>query len=235
MSYLDQSGILLVDKATDWSSHDVVKFIRRFGCKKVGHAGTLDPMATGLLVILIGKGTKLSNRFSGDSKVYQTRMRLGIETDSQDAVGKLVKELPTDSLDEQQVRNAIESFLGDIEQIPPMFSALKRDGKKLYDLARKGITVEREPRPITIHQLTIENVDLPFADFTVHCSKGTYVRTLCHDIGNLLGCGGHMASLRRTVSGQFSIEDAHAMEDIKEWSKEQLLEAMISLDSLSYD
>ena len=232
MQLSDQNGILLVDKAADWSSHDVVKFIRRFGIKKVGHAGTLDPMATGLLVILVGRGTKLSNQLSGSSKIYESRLCLGIETDSQDAVGSVVKEQEVGQFDEDEIRSVFDSFNGDIEQIPPMYSALKRDGKKLYDLARKGITIEREARPVTIHELAVNRIELPYINFTVHCSKGTYVRTLCHDIGKTLGCGGHMASLRRTASGSFSIADAHPVESIKKWSKEALSDAIIKLEDL---
>ncbi len=224
------SGILLVDKPKEWTSHDVVNCIRRrFRLKKVGHAGTLDPAATGLLVILLGKATKLSARLTGDDKVYSGTMRLGVETHSQDAEGEITATSSTDGITPEAVQKVAAEFVGDISQIPPMVSAIKKDGQPLYKLARKGQTVEREPRLITIHSLEITRIEIPQVDFQVHCSKGTYVRTLCADIGAKLGCGAHLSDLRRLSSGPFNVKDAHSLEAIKTWEQEELLQARLSL------
>ncbi len=227
---LQQSGVLLVDKPTDWTSHDVVKFVRRFGIKKVGHCGTLDPNATGLLVLVLGRATKLSQRFSGQKKTYEGCMELGKTTTSQDAQGDLVEERDWSHVTETQVHEIMSEFVGDIMQVPPMVSALKRGGRKLYELARKGIEVEREPRPVTIHELDLQNVTLPEVRFRVHCSKGTYVRTLCADVGERLGCGAHLKTLRRTASGIFTVDKAFPMEDIKTWNADDLYENFIPLE-----
>ena len=211
-------GILLVDKPQGWTSHDIVNLVRRrFRQNKVGHCGTLDPMATGLMVIVLNKGTKLSQHLSGDSKSYLGTILLGQDTDSQDAEGKVTAEFDMSSVTESQIRDLVPQFSGAIEQIPPMFSALKRGGKTLYDLAREGKEVEREPRPITIHELRIEKVELPTFDVFVHCSKGTYIRTLAYDMGKALNGGAHLVGLRRLCSGQFNIEDAFTIDQIKTW------------------
>jgi tRNA pseudouridine55 synthase len=226
-----ESGILLVDKPRDWTSHDVVACIRgRFKIKKVGHCGTLDPEATGLLVVVLGRATKLSQRLMASSKVYCGTMTLGVETDSQDAAGEVVATTEIgDDVSEERLRAVAAEFVGEQQQIPPMTSAVKKDGKKLYELARKGKTVEREPREITIFSLDILGVKFPDVEFRVHCSKGTYVRTLAADIGEKLGCGGHLKSLRRERSGDFDVADAYPMDEIKGWEREQALEAMIPL------
>lgn len=230
---LAESGVLLVDKPEEWTSHDVVNCVRRrFRVKKVGHCGTLDPAATGLLVIVLGKATKLSSRLSGQDKVYTGTMRLGVETTTQDREGEVTATRDCSGIDEAQVRAALAQFTGEQLQIPPMVSAVKQDGKPLYKLARKGIEVEREPRPICIHELTVAEVRLPDVDFTVACTKGTYVRTLCVDIGNVLGCGAHLAALRRTHSGAFDIADAVTIDEIKTWEREDLLARMMPLTEL---
>jgi tRNA pseudouridine55 synthase len=227
------SGALLVDKEPDWTSHDVVKFIRRFGFKKVGHCGTLDPFATGLLIIVIGKATKLSNLLSGHDKDYLGTLTLGVTTDSQDRTGAVIAEADWSTVTEDELRNVMDTFKGDIEQVPPMVSAIKRGGKKLYELARQGIEIHRDPRPITIHEMSVLTVDLPDATFRVKCSKGTYVRTLSNDIGDKLGCGGHLKDLRRLGSGPFSVDGAVSMETLKQWSREDVVNHMIPIDKIA--
>lgn len=228
-----ESGILLIDKPAEWTSHDVVNCVRRrFRFRKVGHCGTLDPAATGLLVLLLGRATKLSQRLMNQQKIYAGTMRLGIETDSQDRDGKVVATGDIGGIAPEDVERVAATFVGEIMQVPPMVSALKKDGKPLYKLARKGQTVEREPRPVTIHRLTITAIRIPDVDFEVACSKGTYVRTLCADMGRKLGCGAYLHELRRLQSGFFDVKDAYTMEEVKTWEREQLLEAMIGLGDL---
>jgi len=217
------SGVLLVDKPAEWTSFDVVNFVRgRFNIPKVGHCGTLDPAATGLLVIVLGRFTKLSQHFSGEDKIYDARIQFGIETDSQDLDGEVTAEYDWSGLDDEQVKTAIMSFVGEQEQIPPMVSAKKKDGKRLYELARKGIVVERDPVEININSIDIASIELPLANFTVKCSKGTYIRTLCYDIGKKLECGAVLNNLRRTGSGELKIEDAVTIEQLKEWEQAEL-------------
>jgi len=219
------SGVLLVNKPQGWTSHDVVNCIRRrFKIKKVGHCGTLDPLATGLLIILTGKATKLSEMLSSKDKVYQTTMLLGSETDSHDADGKVTVEKPWDHITEDDIIRIAGSFVGEQDQLPPMVSAVKKDGKPLYKLARQGIEVERQPRQINIHSLDIDSIELPKIHFTVHCTKGTYVRVLCYDMGRKLGTAAHMAGLSRLSIGRFRLEDAFEIDQIKSWDKEQFLE-----------
>jgi tRNA pseudouridine55 synthase len=221
----EENGILLVDKPKDWTSHDVVNFVRnRFNVPKVGHCGTLDPAATGLLVVVLGKFTKLSQKFSGEDKTYRTTILLGVETDSQDMAGAVLVTRDPSAVTEAAFREALMQFRGEQQQIPPMVSAVKRDGKKLYDLARQGIEIERDPKTVFIHSIEINSITLPTADFTVECSKGTYVRTLCHDIGRKLGCGAVLRDLRRTCSGDFQLEDAVTVETMKTWEQRQLQE-----------
>ncbi|MCH2175302.1 MAG: tRNA pseudouridine(55) synthase TruB [Lentisphaeria bacterium] len=227
-----ESGMLLVDKAAGWTSHDVVAYIRRFGFKKVGHCGTLDPDATGLLLIVVGKGTKLSQQLSGDSKIYEATLKLGNSTSTQDASGAVTAEGDYTNLTHEEIEEVVMSFMGPGQQIPPMVSALKHKGKRLYELEREGIEVERPPRNIEIHELKISRIEPPEVDFCVHCSKGVYVRTLCHDIGEKLGCHGHMSNLRRTKSGAFSIENSSNIEAIKEWDLETLLAKLIPLEEI---
>ena len=216
-------GILLVDKPADWTSFDVVNFVRgRFNLPKVGHCGTLDPAATGLLVLTIGKFTSFSSRFAGDDKTYEATLKLGITTDSYDMEGNITSQCDASHLDDESVRNAILSFTGEQKQLPPMVSAVKVGGKKLYELARKGIEIEREPRDIFIENIDITRCANPEYDFTVKCSKGTYIRTLCHDIGQKLGVGGTLSALRRTQSGRFTIENALTIEKIKEMEQQDI-------------
>lgn len=191
-----------------WTSHDVVARVRRvLDGAKVGHAGTLDPDATGVLVLCLGKATKLSAFLMEGEKVYVGRGRLGVTTDTQDASGAVIREHPVEVAPDD-VRRAAERFVGRIEQIPPMFSAVKVAGRKLYRLARRGLSVERASRPVTVFELRIDAVELPEFDFALRCSKGTYVRTLVHDLGDALGCGAHLLRLRRAAQGGFRSEDA---------------------------
>ena len=218
-----RSGVLLLDKPKDWTSHDVVAFIRsRFNVSKVGHCGTLDPAATGLLVVVLGKFTKLSQKFSGEDKVYKATMLLGTETDSQDMDGNIVKTSDYSSVTEEELRKVIASFIGDQDQIPPMVSAVKKDGARLYELARKGVEVAREPKQISIYNIDIEKIEFPYVSFTVYCSKGTYIRTLCADMGAKLGCGASLFSLQRIRSGEFELQNAVDIETVKGWTQDDL-------------
>ncbi len=184
--------------------------------KRVGHAGTLDPMATGVLVMLLGKATKLSNTFMSDDKEYIAKAFFGKKTDTQDAFGKVIEEKDIDNLDMEVVKKALDNFRGEIEQIPPMVSAIKYKGKKLYQLARSGKTIKREPRKITIKNIEILDFKFPEMTFKIRCSKGTYVRTLCEDIGEALGVPSHMSGLIRSASGDFLLENSKNMDDVNE-------------------
>jgi len=210
------NGILIVDKPQGLTSHDVVDFIRKhFDIKKVGHAGTLDPLATGVLVLLLGNMTKQASKFMNDDKEYEATLSLGVTTDSCDALGKILSEKPTNEITEEAVRKAFDHFQGEIMQVPPMVSALKFKGERLYKLARQGKVVPRNPRKVTLYKLAINEMVLPKVSFHLTSSKGTYVRTLCHDIGERLGCGAHMSQLRRVRSGNFSIEDSVTLPVLK--------------------
>jgi tRNA pseudouridine55 synthase len=202
---------------------------RRFHFKKVGHCGTLDPSATGLLILVVGHATKVSDYLARDHKVYKAVMTLGESTSSHDADGDTVEEKAFDHVTEDAVRSVLTGYIGDQMQIPPMVSAVKKGGKKLYELARQGIEIERDPRPITIHDLSIESINLPDVEFTVDCSKGTYVRTICHDLSIELGTLGHMSSLVRVKSGDFDLDDASDIAEMKTWEREEFLEKMIPL------
>ncbi len=216
-------GVLLVDKPKGWTSFDVVNMVRsRFNIPKVGHCGTLDPAASGLLVLMLGKFTRLSQKFSGEDKVYQSDMLLGTETDSHDMDGEITVENDYSQITEDQIREVIASFTGNQEQVPPMFSAKKKDGKRLYKLARQGIEVEREAKEINIESIKIDEINLPHVKFTVKCSKGTYIRTLCADIGSKLGCGATLFDLRRILSGKFDLNDAITVETLKNWEQPDL-------------
>jgi tRNA pseudouridine55 synthase len=210
-------GILLVDKPAGITSHDIVDRLRRkLKMKKIGHAGTLDPLATGLMIMLIGKATKVSQFLISLDKSYEGEFLLGVETDSQDADGQVVQEKPVSpEINEERVKEEMKSFLGDQYQTPPMFSAKKIDGVPLYKMARKGKTVEREPRFIRINELSLKNWDSPRGEFSMACSKGTYVRTVLHDLGQRLECGAHLTSLRRTQIDQFEIEGARTLEELE--------------------
>ncbi len=226
-------GILLVDKPTDWTSSDVVVKIRNhFKFSKVGHGGTLDPLATGLLVLLIGKGTKLSDHIMGGDKIYEGTMHLGITTDSQDSDGEILEEKDASHITREQVEAAIQNYMGDIEQIPPMVSAIKKDGVPLYKLARKGKVIERDPRKIHVYEYEILEFNSPLVTFRVKSTKGTYVRTLAHDLGNDLGVGASLDALRRTGSGTLSIDNVHTMEEIQACDRESIGEKMIHLADL---
>jgi tRNA pseudouridine55 synthase len=202
-------GALLIDKPSGPTSHDVVDAIRRkFGIKKVGHCGTLDPNATGLLIIVLGRGTKLSEKLMSDDKVYEGTIKFGEATDSYDADGELTASLPVPPLTMAELNEAAATFVGDLMQKPPMVSAVKKGGVPLYKLARKGLEVEREARLIHVYSFRFTAYDEPVGQFSVACTKGTYVRSLAHDLGDKLGCGAHLATLRRTVSGKFDVTNA---------------------------
>ena len=211
------SGILIIDKTQGWTSMDVCAKLRGiFREKRIGHAGTLDPMATGVLPVFIGRATRAVEFASEGQKEYGAGLRLGLVTNTQDTSGEVLEERPfRGSL--QDLEAVLDRFRGDIQQVPPMYSAIRINGKKLYELARKGREVERQPRPVTIHSLTVEEQTCP-AEFIlrVRCSKGTYVRTLCHDIGLALGCGGCMSSLRRTMAAGFSLDRAVTLEQVQQ-------------------
>lgn len=209
-------GVLLVDKPKGLTSHDVVYRLRRkLGLKKIGHAGTLDPMATGLLVMLIGKATRISQYLMSVDKAYEGEATLGVVTDSQDAEGEVLTTVPVPVLTEVQVRAAMRGFLGDQYQTPPMHSAIKIGGVPLYKLARKGEEVEREPRFIRVMAFDLLTCTPPTLTFRLLCTKGTYVRTIAHDLGQKLGCGAHLSALRRTASGQFDIAQCLTLDAIE--------------------
>lgn len=226
-------GILLVDKPAGPTSHDIVDRIRRhFHLKKVGHGGTLDPAATGLLIILLGHGTRLSERFMSSDKTYEGAMRLGISTDSQDADGKIVREADPSSVTREQLEAAMATFKGDMYQTPPMVSAVKIEGVPLYKLARRGQEVERKPRFIHIYEFRLFDFTSPKATFRLRCTKGTYVRTICHDIGEKLGCGAHLEQLRRTQSGDFDVKNAIPLDRLMTLAQPQLLDVVLPMHSL---
>ena len=221
-------GILLVDKPSGMTSHDVVDRIRHtFRISKVGHGGTLDPMATGLLIMLLGRGTRLSNDIMGTDKVYEGSMLFGTTTASEDADGAITGTADYSAVTREAVEAEMKKWLGDVQQIPPMVSAIKKDGVPLYKLARKGQEVVREPRWLHIYEFTMLDFALPRVTFRLRCSKGTYVRTLCADIGRALGCGAHLADLRRTRSGEFSIEKALRLDDLLKLRLDDLLPHII--------
>jgi len=208
-------GLLLVDKPAGLTSHDVVDAIRRhFRLKKVGHTGTLDPVATGLLVLTIGKATKLTDKLISQSKDYVATCLLGKTSDTQDIEGKILSEAETAHLTENEIHQAVLKFSGEQYQEPPMFSAIKKNGKKLYELAREGIVIPRELKKINIFEIRVEEIQLPQVTFFVSCSKGTYVRTLCHDLGQKLGCGGLLNALKRTRSGLYHLEQASSFREL---------------------
>lgn len=216
MQVKELEGVLLVDKPRGLTSHDVVYRLRRkLQMKKIGHAGTLDPMATGLLIMLIGKATRISQYLMSTDKVYEGEATLGVVTDSQDAEGEVMETRPVPPLTEAQVREAMRGFLGDQYQTPPMHSAIKIEGVPLYKLARKGEEVEREPRFIRVMSFELTSFALPKIAFRLHCTKGTYVRTIAHDLGNKLGCGAHLSALRRTASGKFDLAQGLTLEQIE--------------------
>jgi tRNA pseudouridine55 synthase len=227
-------GVLLVDKAEGMTSHDVVALVRRsLGIKKVGHCGTLDPIATGLLLITIGRGTKVQDLLMSEDKEYVGTLALGITTSTQDRQGAIIDQRPVPSFDENKIRAAFQKFRGDFYQLPPMVSAKKHGGVPLYKLARQGKVVEREPRLVHVYRYTVDRIALPEIDFSVICSKGFYVRTYVHDIGEVLGCGAHLKSLRRTKSGRFDVANAFSVDEIKNKPRPEIAQHILSLPEVS--
>jgi tRNA pseudouridine55 synthase len=229
----DPDGILLIDKPQEWTSHDAVAKIRNFfQLNKVGHGGTLDPNATGLIAILIGRGTKLSAKVMGSDKTYEGEILFGVETDSQDTDGEVIAEKDPSGITEEQLRDEMRAAVGDQMQMPPMVSAIKKDGVPLYKLARKGQEIEREPRFIHVYKFALNSFEPPRATFEVKCTKGTYVRTIAHDLGQRLGCGACLSQLRRTQSGNFDISNAWKLDDILTWDRQELASHLIPMDQV---
>jgi len=221
-------GAILIDKPAGPTSHDVVDVIRRkFGIKKVGHCGTLDPNATGLLIIVLGRGTKLSEKLMSDDKVYEGTIKFGETTDSYDVDGQIVSTAPVPPLTLKQLNAAAAAFIGDQMQVPPMVSAIKKDGVPLYKLARKGIEVEREPRLIHIFSFQFTDYQEPAGKFKIACTKGTYVRSLAHELGQKFGCGAHLATLRRSAAGKFNVADATPLNDVLKLTTAELEKKVI--------
>lgn len=232
--YTGPSGVLLIDKAPDMTSHDVVAIARRaLNTKKIGHCGTLDPMATGLLMLVIGRATKIQDLLMSENKIYEGTLTLGARTSTQDRQGDILETREVGDYSEAEITAAFDAYKGDFEQLPPMVSAIKKDGVPLYKLARKGQEVERKLRPVSVSKYEISRTELPEIDFRVFCTKGFYVRTYANDIGEKLGCGGHLSALRRTNSGKFTLERAVTVEQLKEADPEVLMKALISLAEIS--
>ena len=224
-------GLLVVDKPAGWTSHDVVAKVRQIiGIQKIGHVGTLDPDATGLLPLCVGQATRIIEYLRDIPKTYTVRMKLGEETDTEDATGKIVKRQPLNGLSEQQVRESVISFQGEILQVPPIYSALKKDGRRLYEYAREGKDVPREARKINLYEITDIQCSLPYAAFSVKCSSGTYVRSLCRDIGRALGVGAHLAELRRTNCIHFTEKDSYPLSDLIAMKRESVLSILVAMD-----
>lgn len=227
-------GAILIDKPAGPTSHDVVDAIRdQFRIKKVGHCGTLDPNATGLLIIVLGRGTKLSEKLMSSDKVYEGTIKFGESTDSYDANGELVSSLPVPPATLEELNSLAATFVGDQMQTPPMVSAVKKDGVPLYKLARKGVEVERQARLIHVYNFKFSDYQEPFGRFRVACTKGTYVRSLAHELGQKLGCGAHLATLRRTVSGKFDVKDAIEFEKVLGLSNSEMEKRVIPFLKLS--
>lgn len=234
MNSTSLDGVLLVDKAPGMTSHDVVAIVRRrLNTKKVGHCGTLDPLATGLLIIVLGRGTKIQDLLMAEDKEYIGTMTLGVTTDSQDADGQVVETKPVPEYPREQIDAAFGKFQGDFYQLPPMVSAIKKEGVPLYKLARQGKTVEREPRFVHVYAHEIQQIRPPEIDFRVVCSKGFYVRTYAFDIGNELGCGAHLKKLRRTKSGKFTLEHSVTVDDIQNLDPAVVEQRILSLPTVS--
>ena len=232
---MEADGVLLIDKPSGCTSHDVVDYVRnRFHFKKVGHCGTLDPLATGLLMLVIGKATKIQDLLMAEDKEYAGTMELGKTTDSQDADGKVLETMPIPPLTADELNAAFKKYTGDFYQMPPMVSALKKQGVPLYKLARAGKTVERDPRLVTVHSYAIDNIALPLVKFRIQCSKGFYVRTYCHDIGRDLGCGAHLVQLSRLKSGNFSLQRSLGWETLQKITDaRELLPSLLTLPEVS--
>lgn len=228
------SGVLLIDKGPGMTSHDVVAVARRaLNTKKIGHCGTLDPMATGLLILVVGKATKIQDLLMSEDKEYVGSLELGKTTNTYDAEGTVEQERDTSSLTEEQIREAFAQFKGDFYQVPPMVSAIKKDGVPLYKLARQGKEIEREPRLVHVYGYRIDRIEVPVVDFTIKCSKGFYVRSYAYDIGEILGCGAHLKSLRRTRSGRFDLQRSITFEELKHGEPSVVRSRMLSLPEVS--
>ncbi|MCR4655729.1 MAG: tRNA pseudouridine(55) synthase TruB [Lachnospiraceae bacterium] len=237
MGRFEYNGIIVIYKEKGFTSHDVVAKLRGIlKQKKIGHTGTLDPMAEGVLPVCLGSATKLCDMLTESGKEYETTLLLGKVTDTQDVTGTVLNEAPDEAvmgLSEDEIRSAVNSFTGDYRQIPPMYSALKVNGKKLYELAREGKTVERKARLVTIYKTDILSIELPLVRLRVSCSKGTYIRTLCEDIGNRLSVGGTMQELLRTRAHEFDIKDSHRLSEIEELNRNgELINVIIPTDSV---
>jgi len=230
------NGVLLVDKGPDMTSHDVVAVARRcLNMKKIGHCGTLDPMATGMLILVLGSGTKLQDLLMSEDKEYVGSMKLGQTTNTQDREGEVLEEKPVPAFSDEEVKAAFEAYQGDFYQMPPMVSAIKIGGVPLHKLARQGKVVEREPRFVRVYAHEINRIAIPDIDFRVVCSKGFYVRTYAHDIGQKLGCGAHLTALRRTRSGHFSFKEGNhtTFEALKEGRRDEVMKSIMSLYDVS--
>ncbi len=228
------AGVLVIDKAPDMTSHDVVAIARRsLGTRKIGHCGTLDPMATGLLMLVVERATKIQDLLMSEDKEYVGTLTLGTTTNTQDRQGEPVEEKEVPAFSAEEIDGAFSEFTGEFEQIPPMVSAIKKDGVPLYKLARKGQEVKRDPRPVRVERYEVSRVELPEVDFTVECSKGFYVRTYAHDIGQKLGCGAHLSALRRVRSGRFTLDRAIDIDTLKTAPREDLYKQIISLAEIS--
>lgn len=228
------NGVLLIDKEPGMTSHDVVALARkRLGIKKIGHCGTLDPMATGLLILVVGRATKIQDLLMSEDKEYEGTITLGVTTDTQDRQGQVLEERPVEGISEEDIRKAFDRFKGEFYQTPPMVSAIKKDGVPLYKLARQGKTVERQPRLVSVYTHKLLRVEPPEVDFRVLCSKGFYVRTYAHDIGEALGCGAHLSDLRRTRSGRFDLSRSVTVTRLKQEDPEALRQCLISLPEVS--
>ncbi|RDU24369.1 tRNA pseudouridine(55) synthase TruB [Anaerosacchariphilus polymeriproducens] len=230
------NGIINVYKEKGYTSHDVVAKLRGIlKQKKIGHTGTLDPDAQGVLPICLGKGTKICDMLTEKDKTYETEMLLGVVTDTQDTTGNIISKKPV-QLDTDEIKEVILGFIGEYQQIPPMYSAIKVNGKKLYELAREGKEIERKARKVIIHHIKITNIDFPYVRLIVQCSKGTYIRTLCHDIGYQLGCGGCMNQLTRTQVGRFEIQEAKNLNQIEELAKTNAISSILTeIDEMFLD
>ena len=221
-------GAILIDKPAGPTSHDVVDAIRRtFGIKKVGHCGTLDPNATGLLIIVLGRGTKLSEKLMGDDKVYEGTIKFGVATSSYDADGEILDSKPVPPLALEGLNTLAAEFVGDQMQTPPMVSAIKKNGVPLYKLARKGVEVEREPRLVHIYNFRFTTYAEPLGEFKLACTKGTYVRSVAHELGQKIGCGAHLSALRRSASGKFDVADATTLDVVLKMTTSELEKKVI--------
>lgn len=221
-------GAILIDKPAGPTSHDVVDAIRRkFGIKKVGHCGTLDPNATGLLIIVLGRGTKLSEKLMGDDKVYEGTIQFGSTTDSYDADGETLETKPVPAITLDQLNELAGQFIGDQMQMPPMVSAIKKNGVPLYKLARKGIEVEREARLVHVYNFRFTNYTEPAGEFRLACTKGTYVRSIAHDLGQKIGCGAHLSTLRRSASGKFDVAETTTLDNVLKMTTAELEKKVI--------